>query len=201
MMTLADKLHKNAVESFIMSFTYGPMVDKLKSVGVQVAVIPAKDPLDWRLFFQFRKLVDECGIKLIHKHGSWATAFMFLLAVLKRLKMVDTIRGWSFHLDQSFWLKYFRKKWERGILYASDIFIFPFLWEGLPVALLEAMDMVNVVLLSALDGTSELIQHQENGLLLNVSDRLVRHLGESISEVLSDDFLYNYLFSKARIII
>jgi len=35
MMTLADKLHKNAVESFIMSFTYGPMVDKLESMGVQ----------------------------------------------------------------------------------------------------------------------------------------------------------------------
>jgi hypothetical protein len=62
------------------------------------------------------------------------------------------------------------------------------------------MDMLNVVLPSELDGTSELIQHWENGLLLNVTDRLARHLGESISEVVSYDFLFNYLFSKARII-
>ncbi len=38
-MTLAHKLDKNAVESFILSFTYGPRVDKLKSMGVQVFTI------------------------------------------------------------------------------------------------------------------------------------------------------------------
>ncbi len=67
--------------------------------------------------------------------------------------------------------------------------------------MLESMNMVNVVLPSELDGTSQLIQHRENGLLLNVTDRLVRHLGESISEVVSDDFLFDNLSSKARIII
>lgn len=35
-MTLAHKLDKNAVESFNLSFTYRPKVDKLKSMGVQV---------------------------------------------------------------------------------------------------------------------------------------------------------------------
>jgi len=75
------------------------------------------------------------------------------------------------------------------------------LWEGLPIALLEAMDIVNVVLPSALDGTSELIQHRGNGLLLNVADRLARHFSESLSEVVSYDFLCKNLSSKARIII
>ena len=326
-LTLADKLDKNAVTSYVLSFTDGPMVDKLKSMGIQVAVIPVKHPLDWRLYVHVRKLINEWGVQLIHAHGSRACAFMVLLAVLKRIKIVYTIHGWSFHPDQAFWVKFFRKTWERiitqltdinicvsdsnlqtgkalyagfkakvirygidlkkfssspefydyrkewdvpsdaklvlyaarmtiqkqplvaleafehvatqhpdiylvmagggelleevkykimtlscrdrirlkpfytdmpGILQASDIFILPSLWEGLPIALLEAMAMGKVVLASAVDGTKELIVHRKNGILLNVSDGLAKDMGESIAELVSDDLLFNDLSSQAR---
>lgn len=326
-LTLVDQLDKNTTTSFVLSFTDGPMVDKLKSMGIQVAVIPVKHPLDWRLYVQARKLINEWGIQLIHAHGSRACAFMVLLAVLMRIKMVYTIHGWSFHPDQTFWAKFFRKTWERiitqltsinicvsesnlatgkslyagfkakvirngidlkkfsltnefcdyrkewdvpnesklilyaarmtpqkqplvaleafdyaagqnehiymvmagegelleevkaklmtlscrnrvrlkpfcndmpGILHASDIFILPSLWEGLPIALLEAMAMGKVVLATAVDGTKDLIIHRQNGILLNTSDQLAKDLGESIAEVVSDDVLFNNLSSKAR---
>ena len=326
-LTLVDQLDKNTTTSFVLSFTDGPMVDKLKSMGIQVAVIPVKHPLDWRLYVQVRKLINEWGIQLIHAHGSRACAFMVLLAVLKRIKMVYTIHGWSFHPDQTFWVKFFRKTWERiitqltsinicvsesnlatgkslyagfkakvirygidlqrvsfahefidyrkewevpsdaklilyaarmtiqkqplvaleafdyaaaqnehlymvmagegelleevktklmtlscknrvrlkpfytdmpGILHASDLFILPSLWEGLPIALLEAMAMGKVILATAVDGTKELILHRENGVLLNVTERLEKDLGESIAQVVSDDVLFNNLSSKAR---
>lgn len=326
-LTLVDKLDKNFVSSFVLSFTDGPMVDRLKSMGIPVAVIPVKHPLDWRLFFQVRKTLNEWGIQLIHAHGSRACAFMVLLTVLKRIKMVYTIHGWSFHPDQTFWVKFFRKTWERiitqlttinicvsdsnldtgkalyagfkakvirygidlkrfssahefinyrkewdvpndaklilyaarmtiqkqplvaleafnyaaaqnerlymvmagggelldqvkdkleilpcrdrirlkpfytdmpGVLHAADIFILPSLWEGLPIALLEAMAMGKIVLASAVDGTKELIQDRHNGILLNVSGQLGRDMGESIMEVVSDDFLFKNLSSQAR---
>lgn len=326
-LTLVDKLDKNFVLSFVLSFTDGPMVDRLKSMGIPVAVIPVKHPLDWRLNFQVKKLINEWSIQLIHAHGSRACAFMILLAAFMRIKMVYTIHGWSFHPDQSILVKFFRKIWERiitqmttinicvsdsnfetgkalytgfqarvikngidtqrfspsylyhdyksewdvppdaklilyaarmtiqkqplvaleafeyvaaqnehiymvmlgggelldevkaklvtlssrnririkpfytdmpGVLHASDIFILPSLWEGLPITLLEAMAMRKVVIASAVDGTKELIQDRHNGILLNVSGQLGRDMGESIMEVVSDEFLFKKLSTQAR---
>jgi glycosyltransferase involved in cell wall biosynthesis len=56
------------------------------------------------------------------------------------------------------------------ILAASDVFVLPSQWEGLPIGLLEAMAMGKAVIGSNVDGTSEVISHMENGLLLDLED-------------------------------
>jgi glycosyltransferase involved in cell wall biosynthesis len=329
-LTLVDKLDKTTIKSYVLSFTDGPMVERLKSMNIPVVVIPVKHPLDWRLFFQVRKCIKNWGIDLIHAHGSRACAFMLFLSILLRIKIIYTIHGWSFHADQSFWVRFFRETSEKiitqltkinicvsdsnfetgkslyprfqakvirygidlqrfsithafrdyrqdwgipehaklilfaarmtiqkqplvaleafeyaasinpdiymvmagggellddvkkkietlacrdrirlkpfytdmpGVLHAADIFVLPSLWEGLPIALLEAMAMGKVVLATAVDGTKELIEHKVNGMMLTVSDNLVSDMGESIIAVTSDDLFFKNLSSQARVTI
>jgi len=56
------------------------------------------------------------------------------------------------------------------ILSAADIFILPSLWEGLPIGLLEAMSMGKAIIATNVDGTSEIVDHLFNGLLLDLNN-------------------------------
>lgn len=52
------------------------------------------------------------------------------------------------------------------ILQAMDIFCLPSLWEGLSIALLEAMAMRKAIVVTPTDGTRELIENGKNGLII-----------------------------------
>lgn len=56
------------------------------------------------------------------------------------------------------------------VLQALDCFILPSLWEGMPLALLEAMASGIPVIATDVAGTRELIQHEVNGLLIPAKD-------------------------------
>ncbi|MEJ7735793.1 MAG: glycosyltransferase [Chitinophagaceae bacterium] len=56
------------------------------------------------------------------------------------------------------------------VLNALDIYCLPSLWEGLPIGLLEAMSMGKAVIATAVDGSTEIITHNENGLLIQPGD-------------------------------
>jgi glycosyltransferase involved in cell wall biosynthesis len=56
------------------------------------------------------------------------------------------------------------------ILAASDIFVLPSLWEAFPIALLEAMSMGKAVIGTGVDGTPEIIENGDNGLLIGTED-------------------------------
>ena len=71
------------------------------------------------------------------------------------------------------------------VLAAADIFVLPSLWEGLPIGLLEAMAMGKAVIASNVDGTSEVIQQNKNGLLIETTN-LSANLANALS-VLSND--------------
>jgi len=68
------------------------------------------------------------------------------------------------------------------ILSAADIFVLPSLWEGLPIGLLEAMAMGKAIIASNVDGTSEIINHKENGWLVSTKD-LVSNLTKTLIEL------------------
>ena len=70
------------------------------------------------------------------------------------------------------------------VLQAADIFILPSLWEGLPIGLLEAMSMGKAIIATRVDGTSEIVEHQANGYLINLSN-LQNELTEAIVLVAS----------------
>lgn len=65
------------------------------------------------------------------------------------------------------------------LLHSINAYCLPSLWEGLSIALLEAMAMEKTIIATPTDGTSELIHHEENGLIIPFND--AQALADSIS--------------------
>ena len=72
------------------------------------------------------------------------------------------------------------------LLAAADVFILPSLWEGLPIGLLEAMSMGKAVIATNVDGSSEIIVNNENGIIIK-TEELVRNLTEAILQLANNE--------------
>ena len=70
---------------------------------------------------------------------------------------------------------------------AADLFVMPSLWEGLPLAMLEAMLAATPVVASRISGIPEAIRDGEEGLLVPPGD--VSALREALSRMMADDDL------------
>ncbi len=73
-----------------------------------------------------------------------------------------------------------------AVLANADIFVLPSLWEGLPIALLEAMAMGKAVIGTYVDGTKEVIKDQVNGILVPMDD-IENNLADAIARLASND--------------
>jgi glycosyltransferase involved in cell wall biosynthesis len=71
------------------------------------------------------------------------------------------------------------------LLAASDIFVLPSLWEGLSMALLEAMAAAKPIVATSVSGTSQVITHMESGILVPPSDAgaLAQAIGDLLLEL------------------
>jgi glycosyltransferase involved in cell wall biosynthesis len=81
-----------------------------------------------------------------------------------------------------------------NILNAIDIYCLPSLWEGMPIGLIEAMAMGKATISTAVDGTKELINNNNNGLSIPVGDAnalanaiLRTHYNKYIKEILGQN--------------
>jgi len=81
------------------------------------------------------------------------------------------------------------------ILNQHELFILPSLWEGMPKTLLEAMACGLPVIGTNVDGTREIIQHGENGILCDTDPKSIR---EAIMSVMEDEVLKEKLGENAR---
>jgi len=79
---------------------------------------------------------------------------------------------------------------------AADVFALSSDWEGLPLALLEAMALGIPVVATAVNGVPDAISDGDNGLL--VPRRDPQALAQALSRVLDDDELRRRLGSRAR---
>ncbi|MDH3258792.1 MAG: glycosyltransferase, partial [Deltaproteobacteria bacterium] len=82
------------------------------------------------------------------------------------------------------------------ILAALDVFVMPSLWEGLPVALLEAMSFSLPAVVSEVGGVAEIIENGENGFMVPPRDGTV--LSRTIMELYKNDCLRRHLGKNAR---
>jgi glycosyltransferase involved in cell wall biosynthesis len=84
-------------------------------------------------------------------------------------------------------------------LASADVFVMPSLWEGLPIALLEAMSAGLPVIATKVEGVEEVITEGEQGLLVPKEDAVA--LAEAIMKLLADPPLRRKLgtASKARV--
>lgn len=84
----------------------------------------------------------------------------------------------------------------RPYLKAMNIFMMSSEFEGLPIALLEAMSMGCVPVCTKAGGIPELVQHQVNGLLVDVSEP--RKLAGEVLSLLPDEARMQQLSAAAR---
>jgi len=320
---LVKELDKDRFVSVILSFTDGPMVDKLKADGFKTYVVHTEKPFNYKVWKDVKEILIAEKIDLIHAHGTRANSNTFYPAKQLKIPVVYTVHGWSFHPDQQPVVKLIRTLSERflvkvasqticvsesnlregkskfpmhdskvivnginqikfnpdqdykdirtafgivkdeilvsyiaritaqkepltflnaiakipaevkvkflivgdgdlktqmlelaeklklgsrvifedfrddipAILNGTDIFCLPSLWEGLPIALLEAMAMRKAIVATAIDGTRDLIADRQNGLLIPVSDP--DELAKAILLLLSDEQLRKTLGQKA----
>ena len=244
----------NRVNPIVLSFTSGQMIDALTQRGVKCHVVNTSHPFDVRITRQIKELILRENIQLIHAHGSRAASNVAFIARKLHIPMVYTVHGWSFHQDQSFFIKRLRAWSEKiickfsnlrnefgftdedfvigfvgritlqkapldfvksialarqkdkrikallvgqgdmeeetkeairlygmekyirtspfrsdvpDVLHAIDVFCLPSLWEGLSIALLEAMAMKKALVVTPTDGTKEVITHQQSGLIVD----------------------------------
>lgn len=319
LLVLVENMDRSRFEPVILSFTEGPMIDRLNEMKVKNYVIKTEKPFDYRVWKEVKKLMIKEEIDIVHAHGSRANSNVFSPARSLQLPLVYTVHGWSFHPDQNFLTRSLRifgekyltsktdlnisvsesnkqsgRRYIKGfesvvvtngidqqrfdprkqykdirsefgiaadkivilflarftahkqpltlieafskicaqhpnlhllmvgdgdqkdeavelinkynikdnitlvsfrldvpdIIAASDIYVLPSLWEGLPIGLLEAMAMGKAVIGSNVDGTSEVINDFENGLLIDPAN-LVPELAEKMVLLSRDAALRN----------
>lgn len=82
------------------------------------------------------------------------------------------------------------------LLRSIDVFCLPSLWEGLSIALLEAMAMQKVVIATPTDGTKEVVQDDINGLIIPMQSP--NALAKAIVRLLRTPALFQRCASNAR---
>lgn len=82
------------------------------------------------------------------------------------------------------------------LLAGIDVFVLPSLWEGFSIALLEAMSIGKAVVATNVNGTLELIKHNENGLLVDVA-KLESELPAALIKLCLDKDLRSHLQKNA----
>lgn len=308
LLSLVENMDRSRFEPIILSFTDGPMVERLKSIGIKTHIIRTEKPFDITVWKKVKQLMQEEDIDLVHAHGTRANSNMFWAANQMKRPLIYTCHAWSFHIDQNAMVRRLRILGEKfltrkatvnicgskanrdtgkklfgdfdaviiynsidakrfnpygsyknirqelgiaeddlvvasiarftlqkqplkliaafaevckkvpnvkllmvgdgeekqkaiqliqqlrigdkiilqpfrqdvpDLLAGSDIFVLPSLWEAFPIALLEAMSMGKAVIGTNVDGTPEIIQHLQNGLLIELD-----HLQQNMTDAL-----------------
>jgi len=84
----------------------------------------------------------------------------------------------------------------RPVLARASMFVLPALWEGLGLAVLEAMAMGRPVIVTDVDGLREIVTHERDGLVVQSGD--VEAVAEAIARLLRDRDLAQRLGAAAR---
>ena len=100
LLSLVENLDKDVFDPVVLSFTDGPMIDRLRTMGVRTHVIHTEKPFDITRWPKVKELMRAERPALIHAHGTRASSNTLYAARSLRIPLVYTIHGWSFHDDQ-----------------------------------------------------------------------------------------------------
>ncbi len=324
LLSLVENLDRDLFDPVVLSFTDGPMMQRLRSLGVNSHVIYTEKPFDISKWSKVKDLLKAEKPDLVHAHGTRASSNTLWAARSLKIPLIYTVHGWSFHDDQQPLVRRLRIMGEKyltsrsnlniavsasnrqsgldhipglkavvinngidqqkfspsrtfgnirqelnipsdallvlfiarftahkqpltlirafkealpalprmhllmvgdgdqkeegvrlakeldlagkvsfqafrqdvpDVLAAADIFVLPSLWEGLPIGLLEAMAMGKAVIATRVDGTKEVVRHDENGILVSPGD--VPALAEALICLGKDETLRNKIRQKA----
>jgi glycosyltransferase involved in cell wall biosynthesis len=121
LLSLVENLDRKNIEPIVLSFTPGPMVDRLQSLGIKTYVIQTEKPFDFTVWEKVKKLIEKENIDVVHAHGTRANSNMFWAAKKMRKPLVYTCHAWSFHIDQNPLKKRLRILGEKFLTEKADI--------------------------------------------------------------------------------
>jgi glycosyltransferase involved in cell wall biosynthesis len=120
LLSLVENLDKTKFEPVVLSFTEGPMVDRLRDMGIKTHVLYTEKAFDFSKWKKVKQLIADEKIELVHTHGTRANSNVFWAAKKLGLPLVYTIHGWSFHEDQNPVVKKIRILGEKLLTQKSD---------------------------------------------------------------------------------
>ena len=85
------------------------------------------------------------------------------------------------------------------LLHCINVYCLPSLWEGLSIALLEAMAMGKAIVATPTDGTKEVISHEDDGLVIPYSQP--QALADAILRFYEDHALYEHCGNRAHALV
>ncbi len=121
LLSLVENLDRSRFEPVVLSFTEGPMVERLRAMGVRTHVLYTERPFDVTKWRKVKRLMAAEGVDLVHAHGTRASSNTLWAARRLRIPLVYTVHGWSFHDDQPFWVRRLRIWGERWITARSAL--------------------------------------------------------------------------------
>lgn len=122
-MDLTQALNKDLYEPVVLSFTPGPMVDRLREMGIKTHVIETEKPFNIFKWQQVKQLLKDEKIDIVHAHGTRAGSNTFWAAKQLGLPILYTVHGWSFHVDQNPLLLKSRQLGEKLLLSQANVTI------------------------------------------------------------------------------
>lgn len=100
-LSLVSRLDPARFRSIVISFTDGPMIDALNTLGVKNYVVPTTTPFNPFVKNKVTSILQNEEVDLVHAHGTRAASNVIRSASEVNVPMVYTVHGWSFHKDQS----------------------------------------------------------------------------------------------------
>lgn len=121
LLSLVENLDRSAFEPVVLSFTEGPMVERLRSLNIKTHVIYTEKPFDFRVWKKVKQLIIDEEIDIVHAHGTRANSNMFWAARQMKKPLIYTCHAWSFHIDQNPIVKKIRILSERFLTGQTDV--------------------------------------------------------------------------------
>lgn len=120
LLSLVENLDRDRFEPVVLSFTDGPMIGRLKEMGVETKVIHTERPFDFFKWNEVKRYIRSQQVDLVHAHGTRANSNVLWASRSLRLPVIYTVHGWSFHQDQPALVHRVRVMGERYLTRRSD---------------------------------------------------------------------------------
>jgi len=121
LLSLVENLDRSQFDPVVLSFTDGPMIGRLKDMGVPTHIIPTLRPFDVTKWKAVKKLLQQYRIDLVHAHGTRANSNILWAARSLGIPVIYTVHGWSFHPDQKPLVRQIRIMGERYLTSRSQL--------------------------------------------------------------------------------
>ena len=121
LLSLVENLDKSVFDPLVLSFTDGPMIERLQDMQVPTKIIPTTRPFDVTKWKTVRNFIREQQVDLIHAHGTRANSNVLWAAKSLGIPVIYTVHGWSFHPDKGSFVRKIRILGERYLTDRSDV--------------------------------------------------------------------------------